>query len=43
MMTTHRETLSQATVEPTEPPTEEDQPLNLTNRSDLDDIPDQQD
>ena len=36
-MTTHRETLSQATVEPTEPPTEEDQPPNLTNQSELDD------
>jgi hypothetical protein len=30
-------------VEPNKPPTEEDQPLNPTNRSDLDDIPDQQD
>jgi len=42
-MTTRRETLSQAAVEPTEPPTEEDQPPNPTNRNDLDDIPDQQD
>ena len=42
-MTTHRETLLQAAVEPTKPPTEEDQPPNLTNRSELDDAPNRQD
>jgi hypothetical protein len=30
-MMTRRETLSRATVEPTEPPTEEDQPPNPTS------------
>ena len=43
MMMTCHETLSQATVEPTKPPIEESQPPNLTNRSDLDTAPDQQD
>ena len=42
-MTTHRETLLQAAVEPTKPPTEEDQPPNPTNQSELDDAPDRQD
>jgi hypothetical protein len=42
-MTTRRETLSQATVESTKPPTEEDKPPNLTSQSKLDDTPDQQD
>ena len=42
-MTTRHETLSQAAVEPTEPPIEESQYPNLTNQNDLDDAPNQQD
>jgi hypothetical protein len=41
-MTTHGETLLQAAVEPTEPPTEEHQPQEPTNRDNIDDTPIQQ-
>jgi hypothetical protein len=41
--TTHTEILSQATVEPTEPPTEVYQPQNPTHRGNTDDALDQHD
>ena len=42
-MTTRGETLSQATVEPTEPPTEEAQPQGPIDHDNTEDTPDQQD
>lgn len=43
MTTTQGETLTQATVEPIEPPTEEHLPINLTDQDDLNNTFDQQD